>query len=99
MIFRRLYKRRVARVFAPYLTAQQVETIFHDLSEWDSFKGLLPRRIYRLFFSPAMTETEALSAVAQMARQTLAETHDESLPAGTDPKTFASDPKRIRECE
>jgi hypothetical protein len=91
MIFRRLYKRRITRLFAPALTARQVERIFHDLSEWDSFRWLLPGRVRWLFFTPAMTETEALSAVARMAAQVLATTPDESQPVEADPKPSSSE--------
>lgn len=95
MFFRRLYKRRMTRVFAPALTAQQVEKAFHDLSEWDSFKSLLPGPVRWLFFTPATTKTEARSAVARMAPQALATAPDESQTAEADPGPPASDRPRV----
>jgi hypothetical protein len=71
MIFRRLYKRSVTRVFGRFIPEQRINEITDSLSEWESFKLLLPRAIYRLFFTPVMSEIDALQAVQKMLRDVL----------------------------
>jgi hypothetical protein len=71
MIFRRLYKRSVTRVFGRLIPEQRINEITDRLSEWESFKLLLPRAIYRRFFTPLMSEIHALQAVQKMLRDVL----------------------------
>jgi hypothetical protein len=79
MIFRRLYKRSVTRVFGRFIPEQRINEITDSLSEWESFKLLLPRPISRLFFTPVMSEIDALRAVQNMLRDVL---RDEPEAAG-----------------
>jgi hypothetical protein len=71
MIFRRLYKRSVTRAFGGFIPEQRVSEILSGLSEWESFKLLLPRAIYRLFFTPVVSEIDALQTVQKMLRDAL----------------------------
>ena len=66
MIFRRLYKRSVTRVFGRFVPEQTVNELTDRLSEWESFKLWLPGSISRLFFTPAMSETDALKTLQKM---------------------------------
>jgi hypothetical protein len=79
MIFRRLYKRSVTRVFGRFIPEQRINEITDSLSEWESFKLLLPRPISQLFFTPVMSEIDALRAVQNMLRDVL---RDEPEAAG-----------------
>jgi hypothetical protein len=47
-----------------------------ELSEWKSFKLLLPRPIYRLFFKPAMSEADALRMIRKMLFEALRDAPD-----------------------
>jgi len=76
MIFRRLYKRSVTRVFGRFIPEQRVNEITDRLSEWESFKLLLPRAIYRLFFTPVMSEIDALQTLQKMIRDALRDAPD-----------------------
>ncbi len=78
MIFRWLYKRRVNRLFGPVLPKDAIKQMTGGLSEWQSFKLFLPRRIYRLFFAPVMSETDALQTLQVMIRDALREAPDVS---------------------
>ena len=62
-IFRWLYKRSMTRVFGRFIPDNRIKDPF---SEWESFKLLLPRRIYRLFFTPVTSEIDALRALQKM---------------------------------
>jgi hypothetical protein len=66
MIFRRLYKRRITRVFGGSIPEQAINELTDGLSEWKSFKLLLPRAIHRLFFTPVMSEADALRKLQKM---------------------------------
>ena len=79
MIFRWLYKRRIARLFGPFVPEDTINTIMKitdSLSEWESFKLLLPRAINRLFFTPAMSETDALQTLQKMILDALRDAPD-----------------------
>lgn len=71
MILRRLYKRRVTRVFGRFIPEQRINEITDSLSEWESFKLLLPRQISRLFFTPVVSDLDALKTVQKMIRDVL----------------------------
>jgi hypothetical protein len=66
MIFRWLYKRRVTRVFGLFVPERAIKEIIDHLSEWESFKLLLPLAVCRLFFAPVMSDVEALRTVQKM---------------------------------
>jgi hypothetical protein len=76
MIFRRLYKRCVTRLFGGYVTEQAINETFDPLSEWESFKLLLPRAVSRLFFPTAMSQTDGLRAVQKMIGDALRDAPD-----------------------
>jgi len=76
MIFRRLYKRSVTQVFGRFIPEQRINEILSGLSEWESFKLLLPRPIYRLFFTPVMSEIDALQTLQKMIRDVLRDAPD-----------------------
>lgn len=45
MIFRRLYRRKLLRLFGPFMDASgilAIERIASELSEWQAFKALVP---------------------------------------------------------
>ncbi len=76
MIFRWLYKRRVTRLFGPVLPKDAIKKVTDGLSEWQSFKLLLPRRMYLMFCTPVMSETDALQTLQVMIRDALREAPD-----------------------
>jgi hypothetical protein len=45
---------------------QTIKELTGRLSEWESFKLLLPGAIYRLFFTPVMSESDALQTLHKM---------------------------------
>jgi hypothetical protein len=71
MIFPWLYKRKLTQTFGGYVPKHKIKEITGGFSEWESFKLLLPLPIYRLFFKPAMSETDALKAVQKMTLDVL----------------------------
>jgi hypothetical protein len=83
MIFRWLYKRRITRLFGRFIPEQGISKIFDPLSEWESFKLLLPRAIHQLFFTPVVSEIDALQMVQKMIRDALRDAPDA---AGNPPK-------------
>jgi len=76
MIFRRIYKRRITRVFGGFISEQAINELTDGLSEWKSFKLLLPRAIRRLFFTPVMSEADALRKLQKMILDALPEAPD-----------------------
>ena len=74
MIFRWLYKRKLTQVFGASLPENAITKVIDGLSEWESFKLLLPRRIHHLFFKPVMPDIDALQTLQMMIRDTLRET-------------------------
>jgi hypothetical protein len=66
MIFRWLYKRSVIRAFGRFVPEHTIEELTDHLSEWESFKLLLPRAIYRLFFTPVMSDIDVLQTLQKM---------------------------------
>jgi len=76
MIFRWLYKRRLTRLFGPFIPEDTMEKIADSFSEWESFKLLLPRAINRLFFTPVMSEIDALQTVQKMILDALRDAPD-----------------------
>jgi hypothetical protein len=76
MIFRWLYKRRVARVFRRFVPEHTINELTDRFSEWESFKLLLPRAIYRLFFTPVMSEIDALQTLQKMILDALRDAPD-----------------------
>lgn len=76
MVFRRLYKRRVTRVFGRFIPEQRINELTDRLSEWQSFKLLLPRPVYRLFFTPVMSESDALQTLQKMILDVLRDAPD-----------------------
>jgi len=52
------------RAFGPFLTDEQIEKTLGEMSEWVCCKLVLPQRLVRLFVSPKMTETEAMTRVS-----------------------------------
>ena len=79
MIFRWLYKQRVTRVFSRFVPEHTINELTGSFSEWESFKLVLPRAIYRLFFTPVMSEIEALQTLQKMMLDAL---HDAPDAAG-----------------
>ena len=71
MIFRWLEKRRLERAFGEYISRRTINEMLANKSEWDSFKSLLPLRIWPMFFTPVMTERQALMEVSRMANEAL----------------------------
>jgi hypothetical protein len=76
MIFRWLQERRASRVFGRFVPEHTIKEITDRLSEWESFKLLLPRAIYRLFFTPAMSDIEALETLQKMMLDVLRDAPD-----------------------
>jgi len=66
MIFRWLYKRKVTRLFGRFVPESTIKDVTESLSEWESLKLLLPRAVSRLFFSPVVSEIDALRTVQEM---------------------------------
>jgi hypothetical protein len=76
MIFRWLHKRRAIRVFGRFVSEHTIKEITDRLSEWESFKLLLPRAIYRLFFTPVMSGIDALETLQKMMLDALRDAPD-----------------------
>jgi hypothetical protein len=76
MIFRWLYKRSVTRVFGRFVPEHTIKELTGHFSEWESFKLLLPRAIYRLFFTPVMSESDALQTLQKMMLDALRDAPD-----------------------
>jgi len=66
MIFRWFYKRRVTRLFGRFIPEHTIEELTDHLSGWESLKSLLPSAIYRLYFTPAMSDIDALQTLQKM---------------------------------
>jgi hypothetical protein len=66
MVFRRLYKRSVTRAFGRFAPEHTIKELTGRLSEWESFKLLLPSAINRLFFTPVMSDIDALQTLQKM---------------------------------
>ncbi len=76
MIFRWLYKRSVTRAFGRFVPEYTIKELTDRLSEWESFKLLLPRAIYRLFFAPVMSDVDALQTLQKMMLDALRDAPD-----------------------
>jgi hypothetical protein len=53
-------------VFCGFVPELTIKEITNSISDWESFKLLLPRAINRLFFTPVMSEIDALQALQKM---------------------------------
>ena len=76
MIFRWLYKRRVTRLFGRFVPEHAIKELTEHLSEWESFKLMLPRAINRLFFTPVMSDIDALQTLQRMIHDALRDAPD-----------------------
>jgi hypothetical protein len=52
-------------VFGRFISEQEINGISDPLSDWQSFKLLLPGTVSRLFSTPVMSESEALQMVQE----------------------------------
>jgi hypothetical protein len=53
-------------MFGRFVPEQKINEILNPLTEWESFKLLLPRAIYGLFFTPVMSDIDALQSLQKM---------------------------------
>ena len=53
-------------MFGGFIPELKIKEITDTLSEWESFKLLLPRSISRAVFPPVMSELEALQTLQKM---------------------------------
>jgi hypothetical protein len=79
----------MTRVFGPFIPEPTLSKITDDFSEWASFKLMLPRPIYRLFFTPVMPEIDALRMLQKMTVDALRDAPDiaSDKPGASNPPT------------
>ena len=63
-------------MFGRFIPQQKIYEILDPLTEWESFQLLLPRAIHRLFFTPVVSEVDALQALQKTIRNALRDAPD-----------------------
>jgi hypothetical protein len=63
-------------VFGQFVPEHTIKELTDDLSEWNSFKLLLPLAIHRLFFTPVMSDIDALQTLQRMIHDALRDAPD-----------------------
>jgi hypothetical protein len=63
-------------LFGQFVPEHTLKKLTDDLSEWESFKLMLPGPIYRIFFTPVVPEIDALRMIRKMAGDALRDAPD-----------------------
>ncbi len=63
-------------MFGRFVPEHTIKELTGRFSEWESFKLLLPRAINRLFFTPVVSEIDALQTLQKMMLDALRDAPD-----------------------